>query len=225
MTESGTRIVIRHLSGSKANQIDQFDLAGLKEITLGRNRECTVAYDPQRDDEVSRVHAAIRINDDKELYFRIADRNSINGTLLNGERIGGEVELLPDDVVELGSGGPRFTFDVQPRPASLPSRTRTIAAIDAAATPVVAAANAEGATAERSAIPETQERVPATTGSGATTPAPSTLGRPVGKSTILRMLSDERRSSRQTWLAALAAVVVLAIAGGGIVSWHRQNMT
>ena len=73
-----------------------------------------------------------------------------------------------------------------------------MAAIDAAATRVVAAANAEAATAERSALPETQERVPATTGSGATTP--STLGRPVGKSTILRMLSDERRSSRQTWL-------------------------
>jgi S1-C subfamily serine protease len=38
------------------------------------------------------------------------------------------------------------------------------------------------------------------------------------------MLSDERRSSRQTWLAALAAVVVLAIAGGGILWWHSQNV-
>ena len=40
MTESGTRVVIRHLSGSKVNQIDQFDLAGLQEITLGRIAEC-----------------------------------------------------------------------------------------------------------------------------------------------------------------------------------------
>ena len=224
MTESGTRIVIRHLSGSKVNQIDQFDLAGLQEITLGRDPKSTIAFDVQRDDTVSRRHAVIRIKNDNELYFRIADLNSSNGTMLNGERIGGEVELLPDDVVELGTGGPRFAFDVQPRPASLPSRTRTMAAIDAAATRVVAAANAEAATAERSAVPETQERVPATTGSGATTPASSTLGRPVGKSTILRMLSDERRSSRQTWLAALAAVVVLAIAGGGIIWWHSQNV-
>jgi S1-C subfamily serine protease len=224
MTESGTRIVIRHLSGSKVNQIDQFDLTGLQEITLGRDPKSTIAFDVQRDDTVSRRHAVIRIKNDNELYFRIADLNSSNGTMLNGERIGGEVELLPDDIVELGTGGPRFTFDVQPRPASLPSRTRTMAAIDAAATRVVAAANAEAATAERSAVPETQERVPATTGSGAMTPAPSTLGRPVGKSTILRMLSDERRSSRQTWLAALAAVVVLAIAGGGILWWHSQNV-
>ncbi|HTC06620.1 MAG TPA: FHA domain-containing protein, partial [Xanthobacteraceae bacterium] len=145
MTEPGTRIVIRHLSGSKVNQIDQFDLAGLQEISLGRDPKSTVAYDLQRDDAVSRRHAVIRIKNDKELYFRLADLNSSNGTMLNGERIGGEVELLPDDVVELGTGGPRFTFDVQPRPASLPSRTRAMGAmgaVDAAATRIVAATQA-----------------------------------------------------------------------------------
>jgi serine protease Do len=226
MTESGTRIVIRHLSGSKVNQIDQFDLAGLQQITLGRDPKSTVAFDPQRDDAVSRRHAEIRIKNDKELYFRLADLNSSNGTMLNGERIGGEVELLPDDVIELGAGGPKFTFDVQPRPASLPSRTRTMGAmgaVDAAATRIVAAAQA-GATAERSGVPETQERGVATT---ATTPAAvtsSTLGRPVGKATIMRLLTDERRSSRQTWIAALAAVVVLAIIGGGAIWWHGQSV-
>ncbi|HMG77788.1 MAG TPA: trypsin-like peptidase domain-containing protein [Xanthobacteraceae bacterium] len=220
MTESGTRIVIRHLSGSKVNQIDQFDLAGLQEITLGRDPKSTVAYDVARDDEVSRRHAVIRIKNDKELYFRIADLNSSNGTMLNGERIGGEVELLPDDVVELGSGGPKFTFDVQPRPASLPSRTRAMGALDAAATRVVAATNAEAATAERSAVPETQERGVATTGTMSSTPART----PVGKATILRMLTDERRSTRQIWIAALAAVLVLAIIGGGAIWWHGQNV-
>jgi S1-C subfamily serine protease len=221
MTESGTRIVIRHLSGSKVNQIDQFDLAGLQEITLGRDPKSTVAYDVARDDEVSRRHAVIRIKNDKELYFRIADLNSSNGTMLNGERIGGEVELLPDDVVELGAGGPKFTFDVQPRPASLPSRTRAMGALDAAATRVVAATNAEAATAERSAVPETQERGVATTGTMSSTPART----PVGKATILRMLSDERRSSRQVWIAALAAVLVLAIVGGSAIWWHGQSVT
>jgi serine protease Do len=222
MTESGTRIVIRHLSGSKANQIDQFDLAGLKEITLGRNPESTVAYDRQRDDEVSRQHAVIRINTDKELYFRIADLNSSNGTLLNGERIGGEVELLPDDVVELGSGGPKFTFDVQPRPASLPSRTRTMGAVDAAATRIVAAAQAD-ATAERNLVPDTQQRSAAALTSAASA-APTQAKGPVGRATILRLLSEERRSSRQIWIAALAAVVVLAITGGGAIYWHSQTV-
>src|SRR3984893_7976218 len=224
MTEPGTRIVIRHLSGSKVNQIDQFDLDGLQEISLGRDPKSTVAYDLQRDDAVSRRHAVIRIKNDKELYFRLADLNSSNGTMLNGERIGGEVELLPDDVIELGSGGPRFTFDVQPRPASLPSRTRTMGAVDAAATRVVAAPQAKpAATAERSVVPDTQQRgVAATTAStGSMSPART----PVGKATILRMLSDERRSSRQVWIAALAAVLVLAIAGGGAIWWHGQSVT
>src|ERR1700684_785337 len=224
MAESKARIGIRHLSGSKINQIEQFDLDGLQEITIGRDPGSKIAYDQQRDDEVSRRHAVIRIRNDKELYFRIADANSSNGTLLNGERIGGEVELLPDDVVELGAGGPKFVFDIQPRPASLPSRTRAMGAmgaLDAAATRVVAAANAEAATAERSAVPETQERGVATTGTMSSTPGRT----PVGKATILRMLSEERRSSRQVWIAALAAVLVLAIIGGGAIWWHGQSVS
>src|ERR1700758_80637 len=181
MAASKARIVIRHLSGSKINQIEQFDLDGLQEITLGRDPSSKIAYDLQRDDEVSRRHAVIRIKNDKELYFRIADLNSSNGTLLNGERIGGEVELLPDDVIELGSGGPRFSFDVQPRPASLPSRTRTMGAVDAAATRIVAATQAEAAaTADRGLVPDTQQRGVATT-TASTGSTSSTLSRPVGK--------------------------------------------
>src|SRR6202034_2833871 len=103
MTESGARIVIRHLSGSKANQIDQFDLDGLQEITLGRDPASTVAYDMQRDDEVSRKHAVIRIHDKKgQYYFRVAALTSSNGTMSNREKIGGECKLLPEDFVELG---------------------------------------------------------------------------------------------------------------------------
>ncbi len=217
MSESGTRIVIRHLSGSKVNQIDQFDLEGLQEITIGRDPNSTVAYDLRRDDEVSRKHAVIRVKKDngKEMYFRIADVNSSNGTLLNGERIGGEVELLPEDVVELGSGGPKFTFDVQPRPDYLPSRTRAMGALDAEATRILTVADA-GATAQHGAVADTQERA-------AMTPATATKG-PIGRTTILRMLSDERRSSRQTWIAALAAVLVLAIIGGGALYWHSQSV-
>ena len=39
MAASKARIVIRHLSGSKINQIEQFDLDGLQEITIGRDPE------------------------------------------------------------------------------------------------------------------------------------------------------------------------------------------
>jgi serine protease Do len=218
MTASATQIVIRHLSGSKTNQIEQFNLEGLSEITLGRDPTSRIVYDLGRDDAVSRKHAVIRIKQDKELYFRIADLNSSNGTLLNGERISGEVELLPDDVVELGAGGPKFTFDVQPRPANLPARTRQMGAMDAieaAATRIVASTE----------VPQTTE-VAAYTGTAQRTAVsdPSTMGKvPVGKQTILRMMTEERGKARQVWIAALAAVVLLAVIGGVALYWHGQN--
>jgi len=219
MTAPATRIVIRHLSGSKTNQIEQFDLDGLSEITLGRDPTSKIVYDLQRDDAVSRRHAVIRIKNEKELYFRIADLNSSNGTLLNGERIGGEVELLPDDVVELGSGGPKFVFDVQPRPSYLPARTRAMGAmtaIDAAATRVVAATDV-GATAEMTAMSDTAVQTAAMD--------PSAMGKvAVGKATILRMLTEERGKARQIWIAAIAAVVLLAVIGGTALYWHGQNV-
>jgi len=219
MTGSATRIVIRHLSGSKSNQIEQFDLDGLGEITLGRDPSSKIVYDVQRDDAVSRKHAVIRIKNEKQLYFRIADLNSSNGTLLNGERISGEVELLPDDVIELGAGGPKFTFDVQPRPVYLPARTRAMAAmgaIEAAATRIVAASS-DAATAELAAVSDTSERTAAADIS-------DFAKVPVGKATILRMLTEERGKARQIWIAAIAALLLLAVIGGGAIYWHGQTV-
>ena len=219
MTAAATQIVIRHLSGSKTNQIEQFNLEGLSEITLGRDPGNRIMYDVQRDDAVSRKHAVIRIKHDKELYFRIADLNSSNGTLLNGEPISGEVELLPDDVVELGSGGPKFTFDVQPRPANLPARTRqmgAMSALDAAATRVVAATEAPETT-EAAAYSDTSQHTAVSD--------PSAMGKvPVGKATILHMLTEERGKTRQVWIAALAAVLLLAVIGGTALYWHGQTV-
>lgn len=219
MTAAATQVIIRHLSGSKTNQLEQFNLEGLSEITLGRDPSSRIAFDLQRDNSVSRKHAVIRVKNEKEVYFRLADLNSSNGTFLNGERISGEVELLPDDLVELGSGGPKFVFDVQPRPANLPARTRqmaAISAIEAAATRVVGSTE----------VPETTE-VAAFSDSSQQTAArdPSAMAKvPVGKATILRMLTEERGKTRQVWIAAIAAVVLLAIVGGGALYWHGQSV-
>jgi serine protease Do len=214
MTESATQIIIRHQSGSKTNQIEQFNLEGLNEISLGRDPANTISFDPQRDDAVSRKHAVIRIKHDKELYFRLADLNSSNGTLLNGDRISGEVELLPDDLIELGQGGPKFTFDVQPRPANLPARTRQMSAIDATATRIVGSTE----------IPETTQVAAYETSQRTAVSDPSTMGKvSVGKATILRMMSEERGKARQIWIGALAAVVLLAVIGGTALYMHSQS--
>ncbi len=216
MATSKARIAIRHLSGSKVNQIEQFDLDGLQEITIGREPSSRIAYDLQRDDEVSRKHAVIRIKNGAELYFRIADLNSSNGTFLNGERIAGEVELLPEDIVELGSSGPKFIFDVQPRPANLPPRTRQMTATDAAAATRIVPGDKAGATAEQ-AVAETRQRMGAlNTATGAKVP--------VGKATILRLLSDERRKASHIWIGLTAAIAVLAIVGGGVFYMHSRSV-
>jgi len=215
MTTSKARIAIRHLSGSKVNQIEQFDLEGLQEITIGREPSSRIAYDLQRDDEVSRKHAVIRVKNGAEPYFRIADLNSSNGTFLNGERIAGEVELLPEDIVELGSSGPKFIFDIQPRPANLPPRTRQMAATDAAVAMRIVDSKG-GATAEQ-AVAETRQRM-------ATLDTKSGAKVPVGKATILRLLSDERRKASHIWIGLTAALAVLAILGGGVFYMHSRSV-
>lgn len=92
-----TRLIIQHQSGSKANQIEQFPLDSLHELTIGRDPRSSIAFDPQRDDAVSRHHAVIRVTDGDQPTFKIQDVGSSNGTLVNGSRIHDEIELLPGD--------------------------------------------------------------------------------------------------------------------------------
>jgi serine protease Do len=211
-----TRIVVRHLSGSKVNQVEQIPLKDLHEITIGRDPSSGIAYDQRRDDVVSRQHAAIRIEDaNDKLSFRLADLNSSNGTLLNGEPVTGEVELAPEDTVELGRGGPRFTFDVQPRPDNMAARTRVMSAMDANATRTMSTAAAELGPNGKG----TRE-IGAATGTRETAP-----GKPsVGKETVMRMLFQERQKSSRVWMSSIAAVIAVLIVAGGGLWWHNRSV-
>jgi serine protease Do len=153
MTTPIERIVIRHLSGSKANQIEQLPVGDAREFTIGRDPASKIAFDPVGDSVVSRKHAVIRIEgEDDKLFFKLSDSGSSNGTFLNGERVTGEVELLPEDTIELGGArGPKFTFDVQPRPASFAARTQVIGVGDTAATRVIKTAEIAASTAVNAA--------------------------------------------------------------------------
>jgi serine protease Do len=113
-----SQVIIRHVSGAKANRIEQFKLDGLDELTIGRADAATINFDGQFHDTVSRHHACIRIKKGHPLSFTIMDLGSSNGVWVNGVPVAGERELSPDDTVELGAGGPSFRFDVQPRPAA-----------------------------------------------------------------------------------------------------------
>lgn len=231
MSRSGINdILIRHLSGSKANQVEHIKLEGLKEITIGRDPNSTMAFDAARDDMVSRRHATISVVDGDRLAFRLKDLGSRNGTFLNGKKITEEAELLPEDEIELGSGGVKFVFDVEPRPSYMVARTHVMEAASASATRAldaqpIAETSVQGAIAgQKSPNKEVQKSVP----------PPLPQKETIGKETLVRELGKERdlllgkmgvekRSVRQTLLLSLAAAGAAAVIGGGLIYWKETH--
>lgn len=195
-----SRIIIQHVSAEKANQIEQFPLDGLAELSIGRDPSCNIVFDSARDDYVSRRHALIRIEPGE--HFKLVDLGSRNGTRLNGEAIAGETELSPGDTVELGAGGPKFTFDVQPRPAHFLTRTR-IQPRNAAATRVLSPADIEAA-AKAAAAPAEAAK------SG------------VGRNTVIGMMAQQQTRTNRSWMYILAGVLLLVAAGGGGLYYHNK---
>ena len=124
------RIVLRHLSASKANQVEEFPVENLRELVIGLDPSCAVRYEADREDLVGRHHAKILIDSTAPLICSVMDLNSRNGTFLSKQRIFSAVRLLPGDVVQLGPGGPEFQFDIDPRP---PGARPTRIAVDPAA--------------------------------------------------------------------------------------------
>ena len=203
-SQASTQLVIRHVAGAKINKIEQFQLDATKEITLGRDNRSTIAFDSPQDDVVSRKHAVVRVKSEDPLTVVVEDLNSSNGTFVNGQRITGETELSPDDKVGLGQNGPEFVFDVQPRPASLASKTRVLSTIETTATRVIAAAGKSEA--------NTTSKIP---------PLPPKVG--IGKNTVQLMLSEERKKTSQVWMGGMAAVLAFVLVGGGVLYWHNSS--
>jgi serine protease Do len=210
------QIVIRHISGAKANQIELLPLGGPAEITIGRDSASAIAFTAPGDDIVSRRHAVIIILQDDPATFKIKDLGSGNGTFLNGDKITGEAELLPEDTVELGKGGPKFIFDVQPRPLRMQARTRVLEAVPSNATRIMHASDSAGL----AALSE-NERV-----SGAGEAAQKSAEIPksgVGKTTVLHMLRQERHAVNRSWMSAVAGLAVFVALGGGYFAWKYSQ--
>lgn len=106
-------IIIKHLSGSKINQIEEFDYQANDSISFGRAIQNQLQFDAEQDNAVSREHGTITKGDTIGL-FTLTDNNSLNGTYLNGQKVTGSVTLKPGDEITLGANGPRFLFDVNP---------------------------------------------------------------------------------------------------------------
>jgi S1-C subfamily serine protease len=204
------RIVLRHLSGSKSNQVEEFPLNHFKELTIGRDPSNTIKYDPDRDDLVGRQHARIAQDPSNPALFSITDLNSRNGTYVNRQRILGTSSIVPGDVVQLGAGGPEFQFDLEPRPEGAVRTTRI----------------AGEATTPAYGVPVPSTRI-STPGAPVQVQAAPIAGQPpqmpgqVGKATVERMISQSKSSSNKMLLIAVVFILLfIGVAAVGFLVWN-----
>jgi hypothetical protein len=123
MSQSIQKYVIRHTNGKKNAQVEEFDF-GKTEISIGRDTNNDIRFDPDTDLVVSREHGKIVKKADD--CFVITDNGSRNGTFVNGKKVTGTVLLNPGDEIKLGVNGPSFVFDLYPRPKGLVKATQLV---------------------------------------------------------------------------------------------------
>lgn len=185
------RYVIRHLAGTKANQVEEFDYRKYSEISFGRSSANALQFDPERDTTVSREHGKIVKDPNQDLAFSVVDNNSRNGIFVNKTRIIGSAILQPGDEIQLGQGGPVFQFDLNPRPLELMMSTR-----------VVEIQQAGKPTSEVNLL----DRL---SGSGDLDAAPVPAKTGLGKQTVERMMMTERKKTSRSLALGVAVVLVL----------------
>lgn len=184
------RYVIRHISGTKANQVEEFDF-NKPELSIGRTSGSDIQFDPEQDVIVSREHGKILKVSSDPPKFSINDNNSRNGIFVNKIRVKGSAFLNPGDEVQLGSNGPVFSFDIYPRPQDMMMETKVM-------------------DIPTSIKPTTISDVRQTSSAQPAEPVKTGLG----KQTVERMLVAERKksSSRMAYILG-GLVLVLGVFG------------
>ena len=219
------RIVLKHLSGSKANQVEEFPLNHVKELVLGRDPSSTVKYDPDRDDLVGRQHAKITQDPNDPSQFIVTDMNSRNGTFVNRQRLTGTTRVNPGDVVQLGPGGPEFIFEIEPRPAGATKATRVAQTGPMAPTmPGAPATRIPTGAPHQPPPPQQQASFPQT----APAPAPGGVGKATVERIVAQNVQQAKKSQGRTFMAIGAAVLVLgvvAVGAVGLFAWRGMSNT
>jgi serine protease Do len=180
------RIVARHISPGRENQVQEFPLNHFRRLTIGRDPSSEIRYDADLDDLVSRQHARIEVKETDPLEVEITDLNSRNGTFVNKRRIHSPTRLSPGDKIQFGASGPELQFNIDPPPSGTARTTRF-------ADP--------GET-----VPPTREAT------GSRDIFPSTGNNGIGRNTVETMLAQVHKRTG-VWIGAAALAVVLIIAG------------
>lgn len=103
-----TFISFRHITGSRATQVDEIQLGAHRELIIGRAPSAAVRFDPREDRDVGRHHARISWTETDPIEFEIADLKSRNGTFVNGMLITTPMRLHAGDIIQLGALGPQL---------------------------------------------------------------------------------------------------------------------
>ena len=107
------QIIIRHLTGARATEVDVVPMGEHRELLFGRARSAAIRFHPQRDPLVGRFHARVEPQSEVRGEFILSDLGSRNGTFLNGQRISEPVVLHNGDRVRFGDEGPEVEIQVE----------------------------------------------------------------------------------------------------------------
>ena len=198
MSTTIERYVIRHISGTKANQVEEFDFSK-QELSIGRTAGSDIQYDPEQEVIVSREHGKIVNVTSEPPQFSIIDNNSRNGIFVNKNRVKGSATLNPGDEVQLGSNGPVFAFDIYPRPQNMMMETKIMDIPTSIKATTIS------------------EITPGANASAAAEYAKTGLG----KQTVERMLVAERKKSYST----MGIIIGVLVIGLGVLGYvFRDNI-
>ncbi len=241
MNQALERILLHHLEGSRAGQVDSFTQPV---VVIGRAPDCHLVLDA--DKGVSGHHCEIRQTGGQ---FELVDSNSTNGTFVGDERIASQT-LNSGDSIRFGWMGPvaRVEFDaavrsVHPDHPMDDSQSTVMVSARHIAAAAAAAVGAQSAAAEsRPALKDPQITMPppsrapvpsapppalaapppiaapkpaAATPAAAAARAPAPPPRPVGPAAPAAPAGGW---STARWIVAIAVVVVVA-AGAAFGLW------
>ncbi|MEP6703989.1 MAG: PrsW family glutamic-type intramembrane protease [Acidobacteriota bacterium] len=78
-------------------------------LTIGRGENCSIRFDPKIERIASKQHAFIEAKADG---FYLTDNKSLNGTLVNGEKIQ-RIQIHPGDTIEFGRKGASASVQIE----------------------------------------------------------------------------------------------------------------
>lgn len=190
-------IFLKHLSGTKANQIQEISLKDFIELSFGRDFSSSVVY--QGESKVSRRQAKIIRDPSAPTQFLIMDLHSRNGTYVNKNKI--EVSRIASgDIIQFGVGGPEVEFHTDPPDQELTQAIEASALTIGSSTPAPGADIMPGATALKAS-----PNIPVTGSHDATFPPP-------GRIPVAKIVTRPGNKSRK-YLIAVGAVLMAAIVG------------